>query len=578
MKLIIKEYLSSLKERDELDAILPGLLSQMGLNVFISPSRGTKEYGVDIAAVGSIDEEEEKVYLFSVKAGNLTRSTWNGSSDQALRPSIDEIIDAFIPSRIPPEHSSKPIVICLCFGGDIESKIRQEVSGYTTKNQTEILSFSEWNGDKLAEYIGQYFLREELFPDDLRSQLRKTLSMIDEPEVSFKHFSYLIYLLSKENQDQKSVLTSIRQIYLSLWVIYTWCREENNLESAYLASEISLLHAWDMSKEFFENTNNKTPRLIVEALEVILKLHIDISNHYLEVVAFPHAKNLYALSSAVHPSCPVDVNLKLFDIVGRLSLAGIWNQWFLSRANPENTELVEQLELIVSHYQETLKQLITNNPILFSPYKDEQAIDVVLAVWFLGINGNHWPDIERWLYLMTDYIYFLFRSNGTYPSNINGYAELIEHPSDRSDEYRESNTKGSVLYPYISVLSGIMNFERPYHLIQQLKTDFLQHCNFQVWYPGKTSETHFYKYDENHGSTLSDVSIDKSHAELLAEVFQECETSNQFRELSAIKYGFWPIILLACRHHRQPVPMHFLKDMYDQIHPSIASTGTSTTT
>ena len=91
MKLILKQYLASLKERKELDAVLPDLLSSMGMNVFISPTRGVKEYGVDIAAVGRLTDEEEKVYLFSVKSGNLTRDTWNGSADQALRPSLDEI-------------------------------------------------------------------------------------------------------------------------------------------------------------------------------------------------------------------------------------------------------------------------------------------------------------------------------------------------------------------------------------------------------------------------------------------------------------------------------------------------------
>lgn len=37
MKLILKDYLASLKERNELDALLPTLLSQMGLtNNFIA--------------------------------------------------------------------------------------------------------------------------------------------------------------------------------------------------------------------------------------------------------------------------------------------------------------------------------------------------------------------------------------------------------------------------------------------------------------------------------------------------------------------------------------------------------------
>jgi len=72
MKLIIKQYLASLNERNELDALLPDLLSQMGLNVFSRPGIGTKQHGVDVAAVGSLNGDPEKVYLFSIKAGDLT--------------------------------------------------------------------------------------------------------------------------------------------------------------------------------------------------------------------------------------------------------------------------------------------------------------------------------------------------------------------------------------------------------------------------------------------------------------------------------------------------------------------------
>jgi hypothetical protein len=51
MKLIIKDYLASLKERNELDALLPTLLSQMGLTILSAPSIGNRQYGVDISAL-----------------------------------------------------------------------------------------------------------------------------------------------------------------------------------------------------------------------------------------------------------------------------------------------------------------------------------------------------------------------------------------------------------------------------------------------------------------------------------------------------------------------------------------------
>lgn len=148
MKLILRQYLSSLRERGELDVILPDLLSQLGLNVFSRPGRGTRQDGVDVGAVGSLDGGLEKVYLFSVKPGNLTRRSWDGDSLQSLRSSLNEIIDSYIPNRLPTEHRSKNIVICISIGGDVQEQVRSQLTGFIDQNTTEKITFEEWNGDR----------------------------------------------------------------------------------------------------------------------------------------------------------------------------------------------------------------------------------------------------------------------------------------------------------------------------------------------------------------------------------------------------------------------------------------------
>ena len=123
MKLLIKEYLSSLKERGELDAILPDLLSEMGLHVFSRPAVGVRQHGVDLAAVGVDGDGQRKVFLFTVKAGNLTRQDWNGTT-QAVRPSLDEIQDSYVRQRIPKQYAELPVAICICVGGDVDCALR----------------------------------------------------------------------------------------------------------------------------------------------------------------------------------------------------------------------------------------------------------------------------------------------------------------------------------------------------------------------------------------------------------------------------------------------------------------------
>jgi hypothetical protein len=51
---------------------------------------------------------------------------------------------------------------------------------------------------------------------------------------------------------------------------------------------------------------------------------------------------------------------------------------------------------------------------------------------------------------MSREIYQMFKISDKYPTTIQSYAELIEHPVDKTDEYKKNVTKGSILYPYIS--------------------------------------------------------------------------------------------------------------------------------
>lgn len=560
MKLVIKQYLESLKERGELDAVLPDLLSQMGLEVFLKPGIGARQFGVDVAAVGSIEGGEKKVYLFSIKSGDLGRKDWDSGGIQDLRPSINEIIDVFIPTRIPPEHKSKKIEICLCFGGEIKEEVRPNVTSFTNSHTSKSVSFSEWNGDKLSGFIESYFLREELLPIESRSLLRKSLAMIDEPTVSFKNFSALVALLCEDKtRTPKETLTIIRQLYICTWILFAWCREADNLESSYQASELVLLRSWSICKSYIKK-RDKLSKSILSAFDAIFHLYINISSYYLENKILPYTDKLHALSSAVSSSTSVDINLKLFDVLGRLALGGTWVFWFYQKLNDDQIEEKEAFRNLVYKYQEAIKQLIINNPILFSPYKDEQAIDVALALMLLSIDNRNVGDIQAILTNLTDTIYNQFALNGIYPANIYNYSELIEHPII-DDEYRKSVTKGSILYPYLSIFSAIYNVREPYDLIQKLKDEFLKHCNFQIFFLDETSEEHVYCFDEMHGATLSGINISQEPSELLKDITNECKQSNHLKKLSAVKYGFWPLLLVSSRHFRIPVPIHFIMDL-----------------
>lgn len=522
MKLIIKEYLSSLKERDELDALLPDLLSQMGLNVISRPSRGTRQYGVDIAAVGKIENEPEKVYLFSVKSGDLGRKDWNSGSLQDLLPSLDEIINTYIPSHIPTEHKGKPIDICICMGGNVKEEVRLNITQYETAKNTDLLQIVEWDGDRLSSMIEKYFLREDLLPKDIRPLLRKSLALLDEPQSSFRNFSKLINNFTLNKFKNNSVrLTALRQMNICLWILFSWSRDANNLESAYLSSELTLLHAWEINKVCF-NKNTKIAKSMQMTFSVILNTYLSISQLYLADKIIPYVGITHGLSTAVQCSEKIDVNLKMFDVLGRLAITGIWSYWQLS-INENDLDIKKGHEEQVTFITESLKSIINNNPALFLPIKDDQVIEISLTLLFLSYQDGTEKFSNDWLLEMTNRSVFSYETHGTYPCIYKDYNELLGHPKINRDEYRHEATSGSVLYPTIGFWAAILGFETLYKSIQLAFEKHFQHSNFQIWYVNNLTENFLYTNSGIHGATFSHVPINLEANEYSETLWLECD-------------------------------------------------------
>lgn len=565
MKLIIKQYLASLKERGELDAILPDLISQCGLNVFSTPGRGTRQDGVDVGAVGSLDGKTDKVYLFTIKAGDLTRSNWNGNTDQALLPSLDEILYSYIRTRLPVEHKDKKIVICICLGGDIREQVRTSVEGYiekaTANNQN--IEFETWNGDRLAELIISNFLQEDLMPSDAKSMLRKSLALLDNPETSYKHFKNLIYfLLNKEFKKDSDRLIALRQVNICIWIIFSWGRDANNVESAYLSSELAVLCSWNVAKSFMIK-DQKIANQIQAAFSSILNVYLQICSHYIDKMALQIPK-LHAISSAIRSPNKVDVNLKLFDVLGRIAMQGIWAYYSLKIENndPLNQEsLIVQVELLSN----MLKSLIANNPALLLPIKDEQTIDISIAITFLIQDAKNHDEIKSWLNQMFNRAVFSYINHIDYPCIINSYSDLLDHPKHLDNVYREEVTSGSILYPMMSLWASLLGDVDLYEKIKSFKKNKLEHCNFQLWYLDESSEKYFYLNSETHGALVSNVGVHLPPEKYISQIFLMCEESPYYKTMSVIELNLLPLILMGCRHYRLPLPIDLLKDYKSDV-------------
>ena len=94
MNQLVEDYLYHIGERNGLEEVVVQLLEKMGLEVYSVPQIGVRQYGVDVAAVGRLpDDEVERVHLIRIKAGDIGRKNWNAGSHEDVRPSLDEIED-----------------------------------------------------------------------------------------------------------------------------------------------------------------------------------------------------------------------------------------------------------------------------------------------------------------------------------------------------------------------------------------------------------------------------------------------------------------------------------------------------
>jgi hypothetical protein len=474
MKLLFRNYLASLREREELDAILPDLLSELGYTVYSRPQRGTAQAGVDIAAVGKDDDGERKLFLFSVKQGDLTRQSWSNGTPQSLRPSLDEILDNYIPHRVPKRYQNLKIVICLVFGGDMQEQVRGSVSGYIKRNSNKKISFDEWNGDKLAGLLLQGILREEIMPKALRSHFQKAVALVDEPDIAYQHFGRLASELSKGASDDKARVRTARQLYIALWVLFVWARDVDNVEAPYRASELVLLNIWNLLRPYIGKRSSAAGKAITTVVRYAIQLHIAIASELLERKVLPHVGTRDGISMAVRTRSSVDVNLKLFDVLGRIALTGLWVHWLIER-DPDTKRRAAAQER-VAHLATMGYQLIDNNRALFLPLQDQQAIEIALFLVLVGaLNGNR-NDASAWLHEMVERLALTVRTHGHYPCVFTEYRDLVAHPRERTDDHRKEATSGSILIPLLaSFLSALKDHEALKRLLD-LTAGELEHC------------------------------------------------------------------------------------------------------
>ncbi|PJC07840.1 MAG: hypothetical protein CO068_04075, partial [Flavobacteriaceae bacterium CG_4_9_14_0_8_um_filter_34_30] len=165
--IIVMNYLKSLKEDAQLDAIFPMLLHVLGYEILSTPLefKGLSQYGKDIVAIKKDSDGIKKKFYFELKAGDIDNSNWfkekNGVRD-TLKMTADHEFKTSYPNF---EHLPKKVV--LVFNGMVNKSVKDIYDCFIEKEfikrDTE---FEEWNIYKLTELFNENLFDTFLLADD----------------------------------------------------------------------------------------------------------------------------------------------------------------------------------------------------------------------------------------------------------------------------------------------------------------------------------------------------------------------------------------------------------------------------
>ena len=571
MKLIIKDYLKGMQERDNLEIVLHRLLSQMGLHVLSEPHRGNTQKGVDILAVGKMEGDiYDTVYLLTIKEGDLKRGTWSGGN-QKVRESVQEILDAYIPNRLLPQHAALGKKICICFGGTIDEQVEENIAGFVKTNQASFnaskASLECWNGDKIADMICSYLMSPDLICGDRKRLLFRSLATVEEPDSAveaFKHFLGTYPEKDKHGNDKdspKHISRDVSQICVALGLVRHYCIECSNLDAAYRCAEFALLFCWD----YLFLRKKDLGKRGCELFDSLWWMYIEIGTAYAERIATSTGEQFLTMM-ACRPNSEIDVNIRIFDVIGRIASLGAGLLYYYSVLCKLNSDAGESwkktYEATLKRLREILASLIRNNPTCETPIQDNNSFEVAMTSVFLYQMGYE-GFIKGWI----DAIWKSTSHNLAFhrPIPANGsYEELLLRYRGAIDKDGENGGgQASSLYPTLMLIPAVFDWIDVYEFGLEVCKRYLNKVDFQLWYPQEDSATELFKLPGDarpHG--YSYVSLRPSILERYrTEVFAECDNSKL--PFSCIGGPFVGLVFIGCRCHRYPLPPHWLKALYE---------------
>lgn len=545
MNFLTSEYLALLKEDGELDTLLIDILNSKGITPISKPQKG-RQYGVDIAAIGKDKDKVEKLFLITVKQGNIARSVWD-SGQNSVRQSLNEIREAYINTSLTARQKKLPKVIVVATNGVLEQTIQISWAQYTEKFKEEGLEFDFWGIDDISKMVSENLLSERLFNSEMRSLLKKTLAFLELKDYDLNHYKKLVNLiLDKSLKTKKPVLKRLKLLQICLSIVFKWAEDNGYIKSAIYAADKTILKSfeWLNSQDHFKEKYVYLEFYNLHSIrrEIGIAYFNKVNNYYF----VEHSLQRYSKNQ-------IEYSLTVWEEIGILANIGLTEiRHYQYHLNPKTQELATVYERSVITISEALVSLIKTNPPSHYPLYDNHIIDIEPAMRFLYLTGKK-DECIKWLRTLVVGIHDAKILKGFFPLFRENYESLVDYyiGTKKQDE------KSSMLLTFLADWCAILNSNEAYEDLKKILELFDKKLNLQIWFPKSETEEFYLNngYSRESGKVKHSITLYDLLEDYKKEMKEEVELFSSEKEFDSIKVGYDFIFTITSLYHRElPFP------------------------
>lgn len=565
MKLVIAEYLRTLKERDELDRLLPDLLVEMGYVPVARPQTGNRQYGVDIAARGKNSETgRDELILLVVKQGDIGRPEWDGNS-QAVYQSINDIFHVYLKSHIEPQDQSRSIRIIVATNGELKQTVQPSWSGFVTDNQAKaIIEF--WGADAIASLIEKHLLDEHVFLDEDRRDLRRALALSGDSEYDRRDLHRLFMrTLDLNNKGQlidkpktgKALLKALRIVNLSAQAFARWTlRDDGDTRQGLFAVERAMLWSWHRIQLADEKTRKDA---IAGPFNMIWWGYHRFASQYFARIQ-PHCFVENSLTR--YTSNGVESSLIAFEQIGILASIAL----FLGFHPVATEEEKNYWSCNANVVADALKAWLQNNGVSSSPCLDRHSQDITLAMFAL-IGMERTDTAKEWLRKLFRNVDYAYKAKKFVPVDTDSLDDLVEEGGWLGGQATDRMMEMSWMLATIAGWSVILGMDEIYEVLAKNTKDDYPNVCIQLWHPEKDLYQYLYFQPAHFESGVAEAPIQlppvAEDYRKQMNMISESEFGKVILESPATKAGLIALDLIAHRHFSTPVSPVFWYSLMD---------------